>query len=216
MCNHSWSNIGDCFSPRSCRATGDFRSGSRRCRRCRSGWCWRSWCWSGWFGSWSRDCGGHQWRYNSRGSSWRSGDCCWHRGSFIVVVKQQCNNNGTSLNITASNRGWRGGCLFSRFSLFNMNKIRVARLLVLLLCLSVSLYAAPPFDSDIDAALNSAESTFQAMKKKDYRKIWSLLTEKSKSVIVDDVYKAEGIRGRTELTRQSIASDFSNGGPLSR
>jgi hypothetical protein len=97
-----------------------------------------------------------------------------------------------------------------------MNKSGTVVFLVFFLCLSSFSYAAPLFDSNIDAALNSAESFFQMMKAKNYEKIWSLLTQKSKDVIVDDVYKAEGNKAGAGVTKKGIASDFSGGGPLSR
>jgi hypothetical protein len=95
-----------------------------------------------------------------------------------------------------------------------MNKSRTVVFLVFFLCLSCFSYSAPLFDSNIDAALDSAESLFRMMKAKNYEKIWSLLTQKSKDVIIDDVYKAEGTRAG--VTKKGIASDFNDGGPLSR
>ena len=43
-----------------------------------------------------------------------------------------------------------------------------------------------------------------------------MLTQKSKDVIINDVYKAEQRKVGSELTKESIASNFNNGGPLSR
>jgi hypothetical protein len=97
-----------------------------------------------------------------------------------------------------------------------MKKIGVAGFLILLLCLSLFSIAGPPIAREIDAALSSAEAFFRAMKQKNYRRTWSLLTEKSRNVIVDDVYKAERPRASTTLTRQGIADDFDTGGPLSQ
>jgi hypothetical protein len=97
-----------------------------------------------------------------------------------------------------------------------VKKYRAAGFLILLLCLASSSFAAPSVGNDIDAALSSAETLFRAMKQKDYRKIWSLLTEKSRNVIVDDVYRAERPGGRADLTKQIITGDLSSGGPLSQ
>ncbi len=97
-----------------------------------------------------------------------------------------------------------------------MGRSRVIAFLVFFLFCTSSSYAAPPISSDIDAALNAAESLFQTMKEKDYRRIWALLTQKSKEVIVSDVIKAETNRGNPDLTKQNVTVDFSDGGPLSR
>ena len=97
-----------------------------------------------------------------------------------------------------------------------MKKGSLSGVLIIFFFFSTFCHAAPPTDSDIDGAVNSAESLFKAMKERDYRKIWSLVTVKSKDTIVEDIYKAEGARGRTDLTRQSISQDLGNGGPLCR
>jgi len=83
-----------------------------------------------------------------------------------------------------------------------------------LFCQSLS-YAAPLFDSNIEAALSSAESFFKTMKNKNYPKIWSLLTQKSKDVIIGDIYKAEAGAGTVYL-RENINNDLNNGGTLSK
>lgn len=52
------------------------------------------------------------------------------------------------------------------------------------------------------------------MKEKNFTKIWSILSEKSKGIIIDDVYKGTGKAG-TSYTKESIDKDFAAGGPLS-
>jgi hypothetical protein len=97
-----------------------------------------------------------------------------------------------------------------------MKKNGIVSFLAFFLCLSSFSYTAPLPDGNIDGALNSAESLFRVMKEKNYQKIWFYLTRKSKDTVVNDVYKAEGNRARTDLTKEDIAIDFNNGGPLSR
>jgi hypothetical protein len=97
-----------------------------------------------------------------------------------------------------------------------MKKNGAVSFLVFFLCLSSFSYTAPLLDGNIDAALNSAESLFRVMKERNYQKIWFYLTRKSKDTLVNDVYKAEENRGKTDLTKEKIAIDFNKGGPLSR
>lgn len=70
-------------------------------------------------------------------------------------------------------------------------------------------------NAEIDKILSSAESLFKAMKAKNYQKVWAALTEKSKSIIVDDVRTAEEKIGRKH-TKENINKDFTEGGLLSR
>ena len=97
-----------------------------------------------------------------------------------------------------------------------MRRSRTVASLVFLLFFSSLSYTAPLITSDIDSALNAAESFFKAMESKDYQSIWSLLTERSKDVIIKDVIKAERDRGKPDLTKQGVGVDFSSGGPISR
>jgi hypothetical protein len=87
--------------------------------------------------------------------------------------------------------------------------------LFILLFLFVSFLYAGNNDNEIDQILSSAESLFKAMKEKNYPKIWTFLSVKSKNTIVDDVGKAEEKMGR-KYTREDIAKDFATGSPLSR
>jgi hypothetical protein len=86
---------------------------------------------------------------------------------------------------------------------------------VILLLLFVSSLHAGSNDGEIGKILFSAESLFKAMKEKNYPKIWTFLTVKSKKTIVDDVLKAEERIGR-KYTREDIGKDFIAGNQLSR
>jgi hypothetical protein len=86
---------------------------------------------------------------------------------------------------------------------------------------AVSLFLFSPFlhagnnEGEIDKILFSAESLFKAMKEKNYPKIWTFLTVKSKNTIVDDVLKAEEKVGKKH-TKEDIGKDFALGNQLSR
>jgi hypothetical protein len=96
-------------------------------------------------------------------------------------------------------------------------KIKYTTIFVFILMLLFDSYpcAAQLFDSNVGSALASAESLFKTMKSRNYPKIWSLLTQKSKDVIIDDVYKAEAGTGVIHL-RENINNDFTSGGSLSK
>jgi hypothetical protein len=85
--------------------------------------------------------------------------------------------------------------------------------LFILLFLFVSFLCAGNNDSEIDQILSSAESLFKAMKEKNYPKIWTFLSVKSKNIIIDDVYKAVNKKG-TNYKKEDIYKDFAAGGLL--
>jgi hypothetical protein len=85
--------------------------------------------------------------------------------------------------------------------------------LFILLFLFVSFLCAGNNDNEIDQILSSAESLFKAMKEKNYPKIWTFLSVKSKNIIVDDVYKAVNKKG-TNYKKEDINKDFAAGGLL--
>jgi hypothetical protein len=105
---------------------------------------------------------------------------------------------------------------FQPFLIFvNMKKCFSIKIVLISILFFQSLsYAAPLFDSNIEAAISSAESFFKMMKNRNYPKMWLLLTQKSKDVIVDDVYKAEAGAGMVYL-RENINNDFTGSGRLS-
>jgi hypothetical protein len=77
------------------------------------------------------------------------------------------------------------------------------------------LFAGTLFDSNVESALSSAELLFKMLKSGNYPKIWSLLSQKSRDVIVDDVYKAGTDEGVVHL-KENINKDFNSGGTLAK
>jgi hypothetical protein len=69
-------------------------------------------------------------------------------------------------------------------------------------------------NNETDTILFTAESCFKNMKEGNYPKIWSILSEKSKGIIIDDVHKATGKAGAS-YTKETIDKDFAGGGVLS-
>jgi hypothetical protein len=92
---------------------------------------------------------------------------------------------------------------------------RTCPFLLILLFLFVSCLYAGNNDNGIDEILSSAESLFKAMQQKNYPKIWMFLTFKSKTIIVDDVWKAEE-KVSKKHTKENIGKDFAAGDQLSR
>jgi hypothetical protein len=86
-------------------------------------------------------------------------------------------------------------------------------LVVCLLCPRVAIGEIQ--DNEVVAALEATESLFKAMKERNYPKIWSLLTQKSHQIIIDDVRKAIAKRGADEAG-VSLQSDFASGGRYAR
>ncbi len=84
---------------------------------------------------------------------------------------------------------------------------------LIMIQLSLNGYCQKPGDEQ-DQILVAAESIFKAMKKKDYPKIWALLTNASKNIIVDDIIKEESKRGGGQYSREVINNDFKAGGGL--
>ena len=64
-----------------------------------------------------------------------------------------------------------------------------------------------------DRVLNVATRLFKAMEERHYKKVWELLTEKSKKEIVELVYKHIKNQG---YTKESIEKDFEEGGPIAK
>jgi hypothetical protein len=84
-----------------------------------------------------------------------------------------------------------------------------------LLFLFVPFLHAGSNDNEIDKVHFSAESLFNALKTKNYLKMWTLLSVKSKNIIVDDVRKAEEKINR-QYTKEDINKDFAEGSQLAR
>jgi hypothetical protein len=68
--------------------------------------------------------------------------------------------------------------------------------------------------NETDAILFTAESCFKTMKERNYPKVWSILSEKTKGLIIDDVQKATDKAG-TNYSKEAIGKDFTSGGVLS-
>jgi hypothetical protein len=70
-------------------------------------------------------------------------------------------------------------------------------------------------DEAVNAVLTSAETSFKAMKEKNYPAIWHSLTAKTKSSAVDAVYKASR-KANVEIEKEKIFADFAEGGKLAK
>jgi hypothetical protein len=64
--------------------------------------------------------------------------------------------------------------------------------------------------------LSTAESTFVAMKERDYAGIWASLSAYSRDTIVDDTIKAIAKGGSGLPPREGIEGDFREGGPVGK
>ena len=82
-------------------------------------------------------------------------------------------------------------------------------------CFFISLPLVYAGDGDIHHVLFSAESLFKALKEKNYTEVWKFLTAKSKSVIVDDVYR-EAVRIGGTYSKEQMSDDFTTGGSIAR
>lgn len=94
---------------------------------------------------------------------------------------------------------------------------RIIAIVLSLACLLSysSLFANPPSEEEINNVLTSAEAVFKAMKAKQYPDIWHGLTTKTKTSILDAVFK-ESKKAGNEITREKIASDFERGGAVAQ
>ena len=70
-------------------------------------------------------------------------------------------------------------------------------------------------DNEVIPTLEATESLFKAMKERNYQRIWSLITEKSHQIIIDDVRKAIAKTG-TDMAVDSLQTDFASGGRYAR
>jgi len=100
----------------------------------------------------------------------------------------------------------------SRPSIFFMKRT-LLHVLCFVVLFAFSLYGEDR-STEIDSVLSSAESLFKTMKEKNYQKIWTFLSVKTRNTIVDDVYKAVSKKS-TDYTKEIISKDFISGGSLS-
>ncbi|MGZ3636121.1 MAG: hypothetical protein ACXWMO_13290 [Syntrophales bacterium] len=70
-------------------------------------------------------------------------------------------------------------------------------------------------NNDAVPVIEATESLFKAMKERNYPQIWSLLTQKSHEIIIDDVRKAIAKAG-TDTAIDSLQTDFASGGRYAR
>lgn len=110
-------------------------------------------------------------------------------------------------------KGWKS--FFPAFLFYMKSKFIFSLFFIFIFIPVLHIYAVTKIDIDVEAALSSAESLFKTMKSQNYQKIWSLLTEKSKEVIVNDVYKAETNSG-AGYSKENIYNDFNSGSSLSQ
>jgi hypothetical protein len=78
--------------------------------------------------------------------------------------------------------------------------------------------SAGPTDTTIDAILDSAEALFRAMKVNDHKGIWSHLSEKSRTAIVNDSGKAIAAQAPADnrYSKEVLEKDFNSGGSIAR
>ena len=72
-----------------------------------------------------------------------------------------------------------------------------------------------PDQATVKVLLFSVESTFVAMKNRDYPGIWTRLSSASRNTIVEDTRKAIA-RGGGEAPKDRIEQDFREGGPVAQ
>ena len=82
--------------------------------------------------------------------------------------------------------------------------------LICALFVAVSGYGADGGQDDLERVLSSAESFFKSLKKGNYSQTWSMLSDRSKETITDDIYKGTN----SEYSKQQIASDLKAGGMI--
>ncbi len=80
---------------------------------------------------------------------------------------------------------------------------------------SISAFAAKNSYNEINSLLLSAESLFKSMKNKEYTAIWSVLTAKSKKIIIKNVYR-ESSKTSEGYSKEKIRSDFTKGGIIAK
>jgi len=113
---------------------------------------------------------------------------------------------------------WPGLILHSYFIFPIMRTVKVIKLFVSLCFIYGLLFSFPLVyagDADIDNVLFSAESLFKALKEKNHTEVWKFLTAKSKSIIVDDVFR-EAKKLGSKVSKGQLSDDFASGGPIAR
>ena len=73
-----------------------------------------------------------------------------------------------------------------------------------------------PDEPTVGKILATAESTFVAMKERDYAGIWARLSAHSRNTIVDEAIEAIARGGSGLAPREAIERDFREGGPVAK
>lgn len=85
---------------------------------------------------------------------------------------------------------------------------------ILLVLLGVSVpVLSQPSHPEAGAVLETVEKFFATLKRNDSRSLWGMLSEKSRSTIVRDVYKAVKDT-KNPPTEEQVRADFTETGPL--
>jgi hypothetical protein len=71
-------------------------------------------------------------------------------------------------------------------------------------------------DASVPAILAAAETLFQSMKIRDYRALWRILTDRSRSTILHETEAALRKTGTPPAALNELGRDFETGGPQCR
>jgi hypothetical protein len=94
--------------------------------------------------------------------------------------------------------------------------IRLACIALCLLALARPIALAGDPERALGDILSTAESSFKAMKNRDFRGIWETLSAASREVIVDETRKSIARSGGEDLPKEEVRRDFGEGGPIAR
>jgi len=92
-----------------------------------------------------------------------------------------------------------------------MKKYKLTSFIVILLITCAATAIANDRTEEENKILSAAENVFVQMKNKDYPAIWEGLSNKTKEVIINDVYKAAK-KMKIEIAKDELISDFNNNG----
>src|SRR3989304_6566035 len=98
-------------------------------------------------------------------------------------------------------------------------RVSLALFRILLFAASLSAcraHTTVPDQTTVKILLSSVESTFVAMKNRDYPGIWARLSSASRNTIVEDTRKAIARSSDGEAPKDRIDHDFREGGPVAR
>lgn len=111
-----------------------------------------------------------------------------------------------------------GRCI--RFFVVRTKEALIAILAGVLLIVGVTPILAADQDVRQDRILSSAEALFKTMEKRDYQRIWTYLSAKSRASIIKETYRkmAEYERGEkgTPYSESLVGQDFAQGGTIAK